>query len=811
MSYIIGSDFYKWLKIFGVPTGGGPPPAGALLAVNNLSDVLNSTTSIENIGLGRPGIQIVNDADFAAGGGTFTLTNPPPIFVVMDATSPGRILKLPPQNQPTSLQGSQNIRLITSNTSDPINIHNGADTLVFQVTPKSAWEAVPNDRTSVAGAWEFLGIVMTINGNKTGDVDLASDPQIVYVAPSGSDVPAENDGSILFPYQTLSYALSQISPSPTSFFQISMAPAIYTETNLVLKPNVVIDGNQSQLEVTGSVTLDTSWSGGGFLYFQGFSELIWPAVVTLDFNSFTPSASSYFKLSDNRIGLNTTLVIVGDAVNGTITEIQSNFGFLGNLAYDLTNCFTIITNGACGNLTIRRTSEAVANNLTVSGMTAIGNFLMTSSTTSATTLFHENSKVIGTTTYQVTGAGILTALAKGNTYFSAPVTNNGTGGGSVDFSSDTLTALPIPLNGATYSPTSIGDAMLANTYFTPTNYIPIDGPPGEWDASSIVGNLAGIDAAIGGATGIPPAFAEMYFQGNTTATTITAANTPVKVNATYSPGLLNEFTHVNGTLTYTGATLRNVQVVANPTVYYSGTAQNTSFYIAKNGVVISKSKQSNFIGVDTDHNKPSPVTALVDLVTSDTLELWIENNDNANDPIVSNLNFNLHSISGFDSGMITLAGENYLSLVGNTLTANPVNLGTTNITGTLPLNKVNEIATSIDTITLQGSSGTGSIALIGSQEQRIGNLVNCTVKISFTSSANSVIINIEKTYGGNFSAIKQACGSGACARTPTPTLGDAQVQSVDAIIGTSRIQLFTRVGTLVQDYILECNFMYEVT
>jgi hypothetical protein len=161
--------------------------------------------------------------------------------------------------------------------------------------------------------------------------------------------------------------------------------------------------------------------------------------------------------------------------------------------------------------------------------------------------------------------------------------------------------------------------------------------------------------------------------------------------------------------------------------------------------------------------------------------------------------------------MISLAGENYLSLAGNLLTANPVNLGTTNVTGTLPLNKVAEIATSIDTISLQGSSGTGSIALIGSQEQRIGNLVNCTVKISFTSSANSVIINIEKTYGGNFSTANQACGSGACARTPTPTLGDAQVQSVDSIAGLNRIQLFTRVGTLVQDYILECNFMYEVT
>lgn len=166
------AQFYEYLRIFGVATGGNPP-AGALLSVNNLSDVQNSNTSLENIGLGRPGILVLTDADFAAGGGTYVLTNPPPIFISMSATSTGRILQLPPQNEATSLQGSQEIQLLVGNPSQAININNGAGSLIFQVAQDSSWRAIPNNKSTVAGAWEFLGIVETINGDLTGNVSLS--------------------------------------------------------------------------------------------------------------------------------------------------------------------------------------------------------------------------------------------------------------------------------------------------------------------------------------------------------------------------------------------------------------------------------------------------------------------------------------------------------------------------------------------------------------------------------------------------------------------------------------------------------------
>lgn len=47
------------------------------------------------------------------------------------------------------------------------------------------------------------------------------------------------------------------------------------------------------------------------------------------------------------------------------------------------------------------------------------------------------------------------------------------------------------------------------------------------------------------------------------------------------------------------------------------------------------------------------------------------------------------SLLGSNSGDVTLLGENYLGLVGQVLTANPINLGSSNVTGLLPAAMVN--------------------------------------------------------------------------------------------------------------------------
>lgn len=629
---IYASEFLKWLRIFGVTTGGGPAPTGALLAINNLDDVLNSTTSIENLGLGRPGILILTDADFAGAGGTYVLTNPPPIYVSMSATSPGRVLQLPPQNQATSLQGSEDIRLIVGDTSEAININNGAGTLVHQVAAGSSWQAIPNDRSTIAGAWEFLGVVMTINGNHTGDVVLGSDPQTIYVAPSGSNI--NGNGSVLFPYATLSHALAVATPSPSTPYEINMQTGVYTETNLTLKPNVLINGNQSTLTISGTIDLDVSWGGGGFLYWLAFSSLTLPATVTLDFTSvFAPFA--LFVFGDNIMMSTTSL-----DVKGAIFISKNNFGFSGQIEYTVEQCYGAIQGGASGNINLTD-----VGNYSVIGMTEIGDFIAIAN--SDMTILHEASQVVGNTLYHSVGNAILTAVEKGVSHLGTLTLDNGLAGGSVNFASGGLDALPILLNGATFTPKTIADALRANLYFSPSNYTPLPGPPGEWIADSVTGNLAGIDAALASGGGIPPAYAEGYFQGNTQDTVFTFPNTPVKVRATaYNAGELDGFTLVDGTFTYTGLALRTVQLTAMLTATYEGTVQNTSFYITKNGVPLAKSKQTSAIGFVTPSPEPLPVQATSQVITGDTFELWVSNDDNTNAITVVDLNYSINGMSG---------------------------------------------------------------------------------------------------------------------------------------------------------------------
>lgn len=1120
---IIGSDFYKWLKIFGVTTGGGPPPSGALLAVNNLSDVANSTTSVENIGLGRPGILLLTDADFAAGGGTYVLTNPPPIIISMSATAPGRILQLPPQNQPTSLQDSNKIEILTG-SGQAINIANGAGTVIFQVQPNSAWNAVPNDRTSIAGAWVFLGDVQTINGSHTGDVELSSSAQVIYISNDGSDVPAQNDGTILFPYASLSYALSQTAPTSSAPIYYSMSPGVYTETNLVLKPWSFISGSEgAQLTVSGSITLDASWSGGGAIGIQHFLNLDWPATVTLDFDA-AGSPFTLFNFSNNITQSATTLSVIGQTANGAISIIGNNFGFAAQFNYNVTNCYGSIGSGAVGDVNITNSSETAGGNFSLVNLTMLGNAVITSSTTAGFTFFHEGCKAIGSVSYSETGAGTANYFAKGMTYFSAPSVDGGTGGGTAVFTADILSILPVLSNGATYVASTISNSINANypspvnfsyppgdtsvhgaiqgidaaltgggsgftplglpiqysdnsshnltnpmpsevdvnfttpgleirlavanaansmspsqrirvtnsgtvpivykpdsgaliivtvnpgqiydiqmtdnstadgTYvpeayvssvnglngnpvltganvnslYTPVNYVPT--------SSSIDGNLEGIDNALSGSLpGIPgaygemyvnantrnttfpsaaftkieagnplaptpdfsgyvvgdlqaftfangrltytgsgpiemdvlceltlilatgttveysvalakngtvitksqanvlltfvaggnpqpittsalvslttgdylevfasnvantgnaflaryldfktsnagslsgatvaPSYGEMYFQGNATLTPIAALNTPVKVAATYSSGVLNGFSQASGTLTYIGADPIVAFVSADLTATYNGTAQNTSFYLALNGVVVAKSKQQTFIGPVTPATQTNPVKGLISLVTGDTLELWAENNDNANQMIVQDLNFSVNSINAYASGTIILAGENYLSLSGNTLTANPINLAGTNVTGLLPLNKVADVSTTLNGMTLNGSGGVNAgAAVVASQEIRIGNIVTGSIMISFNSQSLTNFFTVTKSYGGTFTNIRQALGAGICNRDPGtfPSITDGSVMTGVQAIGAFGVRFDSTVTALSTDYLLEATFTYQV-
>jgi len=218
---------------------------------------------------------------------------------------------------------------------------------------------------------------------------------------------------------------------------------------------------------------------------------------------------------------------------------------------------------------------------------------------------------------------------------------------------------------------------------------------------------------------------EMYFQGNASPTTISVAATPVKVNATYSSGTLLGFTQSTGTLTYNEAVTRAVTVSATLTATFDGSSNSATFFIARNGSVIAKSAQTVFFGGVTPAPLANPIQcAIEDLTFDDELELWVQNDDNADDIIVVGANFIVNSVGGFSYGGVTVVGEDYLTLSGQQITANPVDLNSTNVDGQLPFANVQDIATA--KLLGRYDSGTGVIQQItlGTNLSLTGNTLN---------------------------------------------------------------------------------------
>jgi len=125
----------------------------------------------------------------------------------------------------------------------------------------------------------------------------------------------------------------------------------------------------------------------------------------------------------------------------------------------------------------------------------------------------------------------------------------------------------------------------------------------------------------------------MSVGGNSTATTISATSTPVKVNtgggaASY---IDNRFSvNANGTITYIGLEDINVHITYN--VYAdvdAGSNRVCSYYVAINGTVAIESKGSNSF----DANNPKVVTVqlIAALSTSDEIDLYVENTTTIDD------------------------------------------------------------------------------------------------------------------------------------------------------------------------------------
>jgi|GEM_PF-1187685 len=131
-----------------------------------------------------------------------------------------------------------------------------------------------------------------------------------------------------------------------------------------------------------------------------------------------------------------------------------------------------------------------------------------------------------------------------------------------------------------------------------------------------------------------------FYVSSTATTVISTVNTPYKVAGTTTANNLFRVTSpLNNRLTYTGRKSKKFQVICSLTATFTSAVSNKffTFYIAKNGTVLTESKQKVKLINNTDQ-APLTLSCTVELSTNDYVELWVANNTDGTDIIIQSMN-----------------------------------------------------------------------------------------------------------------------------------------------------------------------------
>jgi len=318
---------------------------------------------------------------------------------------------------------------------------------------------------------------------------------VVYVN-SDNGVNAVERGSVLTPYATLSYALSQITTATdTNPFLIEMF-GIFTETNLAIKPNIYINGNGGSLTVTNNITADSSWSGvNGIVYIYNFDKFNPANDITLDLSA---SASSYINLYNINTYSSIDIIFTGSSSGNAKLTNNNIRGINSFVSFNLTNCNYDMFSSLTGSITldIQSANNFIAN---MDTNTIFGNLFLSCSSTGNLDITKKTTNVIGETdivgniTIRSASSGIC-SVTQTSAYCTHLYTMNGV---NTLLNTDAMSNSIAFLNGAVDSNVTyrtLSDTITAG--FTPVSYTPTD--------DQVKGHLEGIDNELNIGTGRVP-------------------------------------------------------------------------------------------------------------------------------------------------------------------------------------------------------------------------------------------------------------------------------------------------------------------
>jgi hypothetical protein len=355
-------------------------------------------------------------------------------------------------------------------------------TLIFPLLTTAERNALPTvpDGSTIFNV-DVDNLQVTKNNGTTWenlvDSSTSSSPTEVYVSNTGNDNP--DGGTIGNPYETLSYALSQITDASASKpYTIFLVTGVFVEPSLALKAWVNIDGQNSVLSITNTVTADPSFNGGSISKIYNFADLNLAGGANLDFTASTSICAIRFE--DILTAAPYTVTIQGGAFGAAL--IVNNWVPVGpepSLVLENTSCF--IDNFYVDALTVEKSNTVPGIGININNSQVRGAALFDCSQNLIFPVI-KDVNFLGTATYLQTGTGVLNATSV-NSFYSSLVVD----GLQATLDIDQIEQKPSVLNGATVNYKLISDGLLSN--YTPLNYTPTD--------TSVNGALQGIDSAIG--------------------------------------------------------------------------------------------------------------------------------------------------------------------------------------------------------------------------------------------------------------------------------------------------------------------------
>ena len=151
-----------------------------------------------------------------------------------------------------------------------------------------------------------------------------------------------------------------------------------------------------------------------------------------------------------------------------------------------------------------------------------------------------------------------------------------------------------------------------------------------------VADISGTLPVTSGGTGVTQSAYGDYYISTIILTSIATQNIYVKVAGTTTSGILSNFTSASNTLTYTGTTTRKFFVSA-ALAFHGDATDEYNFAIYKNGAVVVTSKIS-VTGKGANDLAHISCQWIVELATTEFIEVFVTNTSTANDVTVDWMN-----------------------------------------------------------------------------------------------------------------------------------------------------------------------------